>query len=80
MKSLAAHISLILTGGILLAGMWLLATSRLEYCGRPTVPQPRIDAVAAADAPAPTLAPPLKVVFVRVEADKSDLEVAWAAN
>jgi hypothetical protein len=42
--------------------------------------QPRSDAATVADAPAPTLAPPLKVVFVRVEADKSDLEVGWAEN
>jgi len=80
MRSLTAHISLLLTGSVLLAGMWLLSTSRLEYCGRPMVLQPRSDAATVADAPAPTLAPPLKVVFVRVEADKSDLEVGWAEN
>ena len=80
MKSIASWISLIVTGGVLLAGMLLLAPCRLDYCGRPEAQHPRIETVRTADARTPTLAPPLKVVFVRVEADKSDLEVGWLEN
>ena len=80
MRSIASRISLILTGSILLAGMLLLAAGRLEYCGRPEVLRPPSDTLTAADTPMPTLAPPLKVVFLRVEADKSDLEVGWLEN
>jgi hypothetical protein len=78
MKSLAAKVSLTLTACILLAGTWLLTTSRLEYCERPTALQPQSASPTLSDAPTPTLAPPRKVVFVRVESDKPDLEVGWA--
>jgi hypothetical protein len=77
MRFIASRLPLILTGLILVAVMGLLATGGPEYCGRPgpTGPSP---AAAAADGPAPTLAPPQKIVLVRVEADKSDLEIGWA--
>jgi hypothetical protein len=77
MKPFTPPICLLLTGCILLAGLLLLTTSRLEYCGRTDVLQPHANAEMVTNGPTPTLAPPLKVVFVRVEADKSDLEVAW---
>jgi hypothetical protein len=77
MKTTTSHVSLILSGTALLAGMLLLTTFRLEYCGQPEALRPRGNAATAANAPTPTLAPPVKVVFVRVEADKSDLEVGW---
>ncbi len=80
MKPIASRLSLIVTGGVLLAGMLLLTASRLEYCGGPEVQQPPSAALAAPDAPAPTLAPPMKVVVVRIQADKSDLEVSWLGN
>ena len=80
MRSIASHASLILTGVILLAAMILLATSRLEYCGQPEALRPWIDAVAAVETPLPTPAPPQKMVFIRVEADKPDLEIGWAEN
>jgi hypothetical protein len=80
MKPITSRISLILTGGTLLAGLLLLSEGRLEYCGRQEASQPSANAVTTTDALTPTLAPPLKVVFVRVEADKSDLEVSWLDN
>ncbi len=80
MKSIASRVPLILTGVILLAAMILLAAGRLEYCGQPEALRPRIDAVAAAESRRPTLAPPQKVVFIRVEADKPDLEIGWVEN
>jgi hypothetical protein len=69
---------LLLTGAILAAAMTMLASGGPEYCGRPVPVGPPIGAATAANAPTPTLAPPQKVVFVRVEADKSDLEIGWA--
>ena len=80
MKSIAARLPLILTGAVLLATAILLATSRLEYCGQPEALRPQTDSVTAVEARWPTLAPPQKVVFVRVEADKPDLEIGWAEN
>ena len=49
MKLLASGLPLILTGTILSLAMVLLATSRLEYCGQPEVPQSHIHAAAAAE-------------------------------
>jgi hypothetical protein len=80
MKSITSRVPLILTGTVLLAAMILLATSRLEYCGQSEALQPQINAVVAAESHWPTLAPPQQVVFVRVETDKSDLEIGWAEN
>jgi hypothetical protein len=77
MKSFSPYFCLILTGGLLMAGVMLLYTGRLEYCGRAEVLNPHVNVQTVANAPAPTLAPPRKVVFVQVEADKSDLEVTW---
>jgi hypothetical protein len=80
MRSIVARVPLALTGAILLVAMFLLAASRLEYCGQPESLRPQSDAAAAAESQGPTLAPPQKVVFVQVEADKSDLEIGWAEN
>ena len=77
MKTIASYMSLIFTAGILLAGLLLLITTRLDYCGQPDTRRPSGNAVTVTDAPTPTLAPPVQVVLVRVEADKSDLEVRW---
>ena len=78
MKSIVSRIPLILTGIILLAATTLLSTRRLEYCGQPEALRPRINAAAVAETRGPTLAPPQKVVFVEVEADKPNLEIGWA--
>jgi hypothetical protein len=80
MKSIASRLSPILTGIVLVLTMIAITGSRLEYCGQPEALRPRIDAVASSATHAPTLAPPQKVVFVRVEVDKADLEVGWAEN
>ena len=80
MKSIACCVPLVLTGVVLALSMIVLAGSRLEYCGQPEALRPRIDAAATPATHAPTLAPPLKVVFVRVETDKPDVEVGWAEN
>jgi hypothetical protein len=79
MERTTSRISLILAGAILMAAALMLTTIRQsEDCSPPNILKPHAD--AAANAPAPTLAPPQKVVFVRVEADKSDIEVGWAEN
>ena len=80
MKLIAARLPLILTGAVLLATAILLASSRLEYCDQPEALRPRTDSVAAVEVRSPTLAPPQKVVYLRVEADKPDLEIGWAGN
>jgi hypothetical protein len=73
--------SLILAGVILIAAAVTLATIRQpEDCGPPSGVRPNASAVAAANSPTPTLAPPQKLVLVRIEADKSDIEVGWAEN
>lgn len=80
MNSFASRLPMFMTSTVLVAVMVFLGTSRLEYCGQPEVLRPRIGTMLAAEGPTPTLAPPLKVVVVRVEADNTDLEVGWAEN
>ena len=80
MKSITSLIPLVLTGAVLLAATLVLTTSRLEYCGQPETLQPHSTAVAVMARRCPTPAPPPKVVFVRVDADKPDLEIRWAEN
>jgi hypothetical protein len=80
MEQTASRICWILTGAILLTAALMLTSIRPEECSPPDVFRPHTNAVAAANAPSPTLAPPVKVVFVHVEADKSDIEVGWATN
>jgi len=81
MERITSRISLILAGAILLAVALLLTTIRQpDSCSPPDILRAHKDAVAAASAPTPTLAPPQKVVFVQVEADKSDIVVGWAEN
>ncbi len=80
MKSIATRVPLILTAIVLLSAAVLLATSRLEYCGQPEALRPRSEVVVAAKTQWPTLAPPQKMVFIRVETDKPDLQVGWAPN
>jgi hypothetical protein len=80
MERITSRLSLILAGAILLAAALMLTTiHQPEDCTPPSAVGPHARA-AAIDSPAPTLAPPQKVVFVRVEADKSDIEVGWAEN
>jgi hypothetical protein len=80
MKSIPACLPLIVTGAVLLATTMLLGSNRLEYCNQPEALRPRTDFVAAVESRLPTLAPPQKVVYLRVEADKLDLEIGWARN
>ncbi len=80
MKSVASHVAMVLTGIILLVATILLATSRLEYCGQPEALRPRVDTVVATKTHWPTLSPPQKMVFIRVETDKPDVEIGWAEN
>ena len=78
MEQITSRVSLILAGATLLAATLVLTTiHQPEDCNPPDVLRPH---PAAAGAPTPTLAPPQKVVFVHVEADKSDIEVGWAEN
>ena len=76
MKRIACRLPWLFNGVVLLAAVTLLAAARLEYCGQPEALRPRHN--MAADTRGPTLAPPQKVVFVQIEADKPDLEVGWA--
>jgi hypothetical protein len=80
MKPSTPWLPLILAGGVLLIGAMLLATNRLEYCGQPAALRPSIGVVAAAPTHTPTLAPPQKAIFVRIESDEPNLEVGWAEN
>jgi hypothetical protein len=80
MRPIAACFPVVLTGAILLATTILLGTTRLEYCGQPEALRPQTGAAAATKSCCPTLAPRQKVVYLRVESDKPDLEVAWADN
>jgi hypothetical protein len=81
MERITSRLSLILAGAILLAAAVALTTIRRpEDCRPPDILRSHANAAMAADAPTPTLAPPQKVVFVRVETDKSDIEVGWAEN
>jgi hypothetical protein len=80
MTFIASRLPVFVTGTVLLAVMVLLGASRLEYCGQPEILRPQIGATTMAEGPSPTLAPPQKLVFVRVEADKADLEIGWAEN
>jgi hypothetical protein len=77
MKATAGRLSMILTCAVLLIAAALMSSSRLEYCGQPEALRPQSCTAALAE---PTLAPPQKVVFIHVEADKPDLQVSWAGN
>ncbi len=79
MRSIASRVALVLTGVVLTAMMIVLATCRPDDCGRVDFPKRAAAAVVAAG-PTPTLAPPQKVVFLRVESDKPDIQVGWAEN
>ncbi|MEN6452259.1 MAG: hypothetical protein ABFC96_17345 [Thermoguttaceae bacterium] len=80
MKRIRSHLPLALTVTVLMAAMCLLANGGPEYCGRSCSPASQRTWALAANAPAPTLAPPQKVVIVQVEADKADLEVGWVED
>jgi hypothetical protein len=80
MKATASRLSMILTCAVLLIAAALMSTSRLEYCGQPEALRPQSRTAARAEPDEPTLAPPQKVVFIHVEADKPDLQVSWAGN
>jgi hypothetical protein len=76
MKFSSSCVSLMTSAAVLAATLLLLLTSRLEYCGQPATLRP---AVRVADTSgSPTLAPPQKVVVVRIETDKPDIEVRWS--
>jgi hypothetical protein len=80
MNPISSRISLMLTGGALLAAM-ALAFGRPDYCGGPESLQRAEEIPALVNVPSPTLAPPRQqVVFLRVEADKADVEVGWLEN
>jgi hypothetical protein len=80
MRSIVSYIPLVLATAVLLIALILGGTSRLEYCGQPETLRPHDAPMIAAKPHWPTLAPPQKVVFIRVEADKPDLQVGWADN
>ena len=80
MKPITSRFALVLAGTTLLGSMAVLATSRPEECSPPDMPKPHVVTAASANAPAPTLAPPQNLVFVRVESDKPDIQVGWADN
>jgi hypothetical protein len=80
MRAIASCTALTLASIVLLGATVFLTASRVEYCGQTQPLRPRIDAITAAKAPSPTLAPRQEVVFLRVETDKPDLEVRWAED
>lgn len=80
MTPYVSRLSYIFTIAIVLATAVLLGTNRLEYCGQPEAQRREINATCAAETRGPTLAPPQKIVFVRIVADKPDLEIGWAEN
>lgn len=80
MTQAAARLPVILAGAILLAGALLLCNHTPEYCGRTWPGVHSLRMASTASLTVPTLAPPQKMVVVRVEADKSDLEIQWGEN
>ena len=78
MKPMTGRLSFLFTGIILAVAMAFLAVGRPEYCGQNLAS--RASLMAETDKAAPTLAPPQKVVVVRVESDKQDIEIGWAQN
>jgi hypothetical protein len=80
MRSVTSSLSLFLTGAILALTLAVLALDRPEYCGQPKAARSRVNVATAAGVHWPTLAPPQKTVVVRVEADRSDLEIGWVEN
>ena len=78
MSSITSRLPLLFAAVVLVGVAVLLVGGRLEYCGHSDASQSRI--ASSAPIGTPTLAPPQKVVFVQVEADKPDIEVGWADN
>jgi hypothetical protein len=80
MRQIPSRLSWIFAAALLLVAAILVSTDRLQYCGQAEPPQAAAMATAVVGFQEPTLAPAQKVVFVRVEADKPDLEVGWMEN
>lgn len=80
MKFTASRLPLLSACAALAVAMGLLASGGPQYCGRSCPAAASLKPAATPDAPSPTLAPRQKVVVVRVEADKLDLEVGWAQD
>jgi hypothetical protein len=79
MKNTASRSSLIFAGVVLLAFAVVLTLVRPQHCSTFAVARP-ISPLVAADSPAPTLAPPPKIVAVEAQSDRSDIVVRWAEN
>jgi hypothetical protein len=79
MKQTVSGISLVLAAATVLAAVVAISLGRPDYCG-PACGVPTFHGSVSLDAPSPTLAPPQKVVVLRVEIDKPDLEVGWVEN
>ncbi len=80
MHIFTAGIRLVPTVVVLLLMAAFFSTSRLEYCGQPDTLRPQNGVAHEAPSTEPTLAPPQKMVFLRVESDKPDIEIGWIDN
>jgi hypothetical protein len=62
------------------AFLFLFAVGRLEYCGQSDTTLPQTESVAMSKNFSPTLAPPQKVINVRIETDQDNVEINWSEN
>jgi hypothetical protein len=78
MISIAHRISFLVVAAVLLMGMTALMVTQPDACDTTscllTAPS---HAHVDAGGPMPTLAPPQKLVVVKVEVDKPDLQIGW---
>lgn len=78
MTSIASHTAFFVSGIVLLALGLFLKTHQPNACTAAIASRATLRSSVCANESAPTLAPPLKVVYVQVETDEAGIEVGWA--
>jgi hypothetical protein len=77
MMSIVYRIPLVVATAVLLSAMTALMFCQPNTCDPSCVLTSPSHAAVNAAGPTPTLAPPQKMVVVRVEVDKPDLQIGW---
>jgi hypothetical protein len=77
MISVAHRISLVVAAAVLLTGMTALIVGQPDTCDPSCFLTAPSHAHVDAGGPTPTLAPPQKLVVVKIEVDKPDLQIGW---
>jgi hypothetical protein len=80
MKLISSRIPLLVAAAVVLTAMIALMAGHFKSCDPSCLPVAPAQTSASASGPTPTLAPPQKMVVVKVEVDKPDLQVGWVES